>query len=92
MMETIRTKEPPRIRRFCPSFGSLDRARWAAMELKTWILGKIFVGVSAWYSSCTATVKILWRSKLVGRSRCPLGNRVEIIRNSVIPVNRKIQY
>ena len=39
------------------------------MELNTWILGKMFVGVSAWYRICTAKVKILCRGSSVGRSK-----------------------
>ena len=92
MMETIRTKDPFRISRFFPRVSLLTTARCAAMELYTCRLGKIFVEVSIWYKMETANVKILFRVKPEGRSRCPFGYMVETIRNSVIPVNRKIQY
>ena len=69
----------------------LQRARCIPRELYTCMLGNRFVAVSEEYSQDTIWVKMLFRSKWVGRKSCPLGYRVETMRKTVIPVNRKVQ-
>jgi hypothetical protein len=60
------------------------------MELYTWMLGQRFVGVSVEYNDFTSLEQKLSLGSTRGLKLCPLGQIVDIIRNIVIPVKRKI--
>lgn len=66
-------------------------AKCAPMELNTWMLGQRLVGVSVFQSMETSQVKQLSLGMETGLKSCPFGHRVEIIKNMVMPVNRKAQ-
>ena len=51
----------------------LKIAMQAPSVLYTWILGKMFVGVSVLYRFFTISTNILSRANVVGRKVCPFG-------------------
>ena len=68
------------------------RAKWAPMELYTWMLGHRLVGVSACHSIEIIWVKTLSLGITGGRRWWPLGHSVDISRNTVIPVARNAKH
>ena len=89
IMENAKMPEPMEISFLLRSVLLCITARWAPMELYTWILGQRFVGVSVFQRAETREVKILSLGIWVSRRSWPLGKRVDMIRKTVIPVNRK---
>lgn len=89
-METINRNEAIRTARCLRRDSLWVMAKCTPMELNTWMLGNMLVGVSVERSKNTNLEHKFLSGLIAPLKSVPLGNRVQITKLMVMPVNRNI--
>lgn len=87
-METVINVDKGRIHLCFLDISLFHQARFTPREANTWILGNTLVEVSVLYNITINLEKIFFSGFTGGLMVWPLGNKVQMARQMVIPINK----